>query len=94
MSFFSQTSRMGRLTTALGEDVLVLMRFEGEERVNGVFSYHVDCLAAADDIDFDALLGTHATVTLRTHDGSDKPFDGIISEARWMARARMGIATG
>ncbi|WP_226551936.1 type VI secretion system Vgr family protein [Celeribacter naphthalenivorans] len=90
MSFFSQTSRMGRLTTALGEDVLVLMRFEGEERINGVFSYHVDCLASADDIDFDALLGTHATVTLRTHDGSDKPFDGIISEARWMGAGENG----
>jgi type VI secretion system secreted protein VgrG len=90
MNFFSQTSRMGRLSTALGEDVLVLMRFEGEERVNGLFTYHVDCLSASDDIDFDALLGTHATVTLRTHDGTDKPFDGIISEARWMGAGENG----
>uniref|UniRef100_UPI00082DD5CB type VI secretion system Vgr family protein n=2 Tax=Celeribacter ethanolicus TaxID=1758178 RepID=UPI00082DD5CB len=32
----------------------------------------------------------HATVTLRTHDGSDKPFDGIISEARWMGAGENG----
>ena len=90
MNFFSQSARMGRLSTTLGEDVLVLMRFEGEERVNGNFTYVVDCLAGQDDIDFDALLGTHATVQLRTHDGDDKPFDGVISEARWMGAGDNG----
>ena len=81
---------MGRLSTPLGEDVLVLMRFEGDERINGLFQYHVDCLAMTDDIDFDALLGTHATVKLRTHDGEDKPFDGIITEARWLGAGENG----
>lgn len=90
MNFFSQTSRMGRLTTVLGEDILVLMRFEGEERLNGLFDYQIDCLAGNDDIDFDALLGTHATVKLRTHDGQDKPFDGIVTEARWLGAGENG----
>ena len=36
---FSQSARMGRLTTALGPDVLVLLRFQGEERLNGLFDF-------------------------------------------------------
>ena len=90
MSVFSQSSRMGRLSTVLGTDVLVLMRFEGHERVNGLFDYKIECLAATDDIDFDALLGTHATVKLRTHDGADRPFDGVVSEARWLGAGENG----
>jgi type VI secretion system secreted protein VgrG len=75
MSAFSQSSRMGRLSTALGEDVLVLQRFEGCDFLNGNFEYRVACLAGSPDIDFDALLGTHATVALSTRAGTDALFD-------------------
>ncbi len=81
-TFFSQSSRMGRLSTALGPDVLVLQRFEGTERHNDLYEWSVDCLAAQPDVDFDALIGTHATVTLVTKQG-ERPFDGIVTEARW-----------
>ncbi|MDD7973579.1 hypothetical protein [Roseinatronobacter alkalisoli] len=54
---FSQVFRMGQLTTSLGPDVLALMRFEGVERLNDLFDWQVECLAANDDIDFDALIG-------------------------------------
>lgn len=86
---FSQTDRMGRLSTELGKDVLVLMRFEGSERLNGLFDWHVTCLAATPDIDFDALIGTHATVTLSNHE-TIRPFDGIVTEARWLGAGENG----
>jgi type VI secretion system secreted protein VgrG len=86
---FSQSARMGRLLTGLGPDVLVLTRFQGEERLNGLFDFHVDCLAISADIDFDALLGTHATVTLENHQG-DRAFDGIVTEARWLGAGDNG----
>ncbi len=57
---FLQASRMGRLTTVLGPDVLVLQRFNGTERLNDLFDWDVDCLAAQPDIGFAALIGTHA----------------------------------
>ena len=86
---FSQSSRMGRLQTALGPDALVLQRFEGREAMSGLFDWTVDCLAAEPDIDFDALIGTHATVTLITGQGA-RPFDGIVTQARWMGAGDNG----
>lgn len=86
---FSQTARMGRLTTVLGPDVLVLMRFEGEERLNGLFDFDVDCLARSSDLDFDALLGTRASVNLENR-RSKRLFDGIVTEARWLGAGENG----
>lgn len=87
---FLQGSRAGRLSTVLGDDVLVLLRFEGEDRLSDLFDYEVECLSASAEIDFDALVGTHATVTLKTHHGADRPFDGIVTEARWLGAGENG----
>ncbi|WP_243698789.1 type VI secretion system Vgr family protein, partial [Paracoccus alkanivorans] len=79
---FKQIERLGRLTTELGEDVLVLLRFDGTDYLNELFEYRVEALAARDDLDFDALIGTHATVEIEAHDRM-RPFDGIVTSARW-----------
>ncbi len=86
---FSQTGRMGRLATVLEEDTLVLMRLSGTERMNDLFDWQVDCLAATDAIDFDALIGTNATVTLQDRQ-SERHFDGIVTEARWLGVGENG----
>ena len=59
---FKQAERLGRLTTALGSDVLALLRFDGSDHLNDLFEYRVEALATRDDLDFAALIGTHATV--------------------------------
>ncbi|WP_414896623.1 type VI secretion system Vgr family protein [Rhodovulum sp. YEN HP10] len=87
--FFRQDARMGRISTVLGQDVLVLRRFEGVDHLNALFDYSADCLAATADVDFDRLIGTHATVTLTTRDGA-RPFDGIVTEARWLGSGDNG----
>ncbi|WP_231119163.1 type VI secretion system Vgr family protein [Rhodovulum sp. MB263] len=87
--FFRQDARMGRISTVLGQDVLVLRRFEGVDHLNALFDYSADCLAASADIDFDRLIGTHATVTLTTKEG-ERPFDGIVTEARWLGSGDNG----
>ncbi|PTW47822.1 contractile injection system protein, VgrG/Pvc8 family, partial [Rhodovulum kholense] len=87
--FFRQDARMGRISTVLGQDVLVLRRFEGVDHLNALFDYSADCLAATADLDFDRLIGTHATVTLTTKEG-ERPFDGIVTEARWLGSGDNG----
>ncbi len=77
-----QSGRLGQLTTDLGEDALVLLRFDGEEFTNDLFEYRVEALSSRDDLDFDALLGTHATVTISGPDGQ-RAFDGIVTQIRW-----------
>ncbi len=79
---FKQVERLGRLTTALGADVLALLRFDGSDHLNDLFEYRVEALSTRDDLDFDALVGTHATVEIEAHDEM-RPFDGIVTSARW-----------
>ena len=80
---FKQETRLGRLATVLGEDVLVLLRFRGTDTVNALFEYQIDALSTVQNIDFDALIGTHATVEIDSlHHGSQR-FDGIVTQAAW-----------
>ena len=54
---FKQAERLGRLTTELGPDLLVLLRFDGSDHLNDLFEYRIEALATRDDLDFDALVG-------------------------------------
>ncbi|MEO1491806.1 MAG: type VI secretion system tip protein TssI/VgrG [Pseudomonadota bacterium] len=80
---FQQSTRMGRLVTALGPDELALKAFSGDESVNTLFEYRVEALSTRDDIDFDALVGTHVTIEVDHPDHGVQPFDGIVTQARW-----------
>jgi type VI secretion system secreted protein VgrG len=79
---FRQAARLGRLSTVFGTDGLVLLRFAGQDAMNALAEHVVDCLCADATLDPDALLGTHATVTLARlgPSGSDQHFDGIVTE--------------
>ena len=83
MNIHSQDTRLGKLTTSLGKDVLVLLRFSGDDHVNDLFEYTVDALSTRPNIDFDALIGTHASVELATQNNGPRQFDGIVTQARW-----------
>lgn len=81
---FQQSTRMGALSTVLGADVLALLRLSAEEHVNDLFVYRVEALSTQDNIDFDTLVGTHATVSLKSFSHPDVPFDGIVTEAAFV----------
>ncbi|MEJ6405115.1 type VI secretion system Vgr family protein [Yoonia sp. 2307UL14-13] len=80
---FKQDARLGRLTTALGTDVLVLLRFDGADYVNGLFEYRVEALSTSPNLDFDGLLGTHASVEIESQNDGARAYDGIATEAKW-----------
>lgn len=82
-SDFLQDGRMGILKTALGGDELVLLRFSGEEHINDLFTFHVEALSQSKDIDFDALVGTPASVSLKTFENPEQPFHGIVTAAKF-----------
>ena len=66
---FKQAERLGRLTTSLGPDTLALLRFDGSDHLNDLFEYRIEALAIRDDLDFDALIGTHASVEIDGREG-------------------------
>ncbi|RYG89091.1 type VI secretion system tip protein VgrG, partial [Loktanella sp. IMCC34160] len=80
---FRQETRAGRLELESGI-ALALVSFRGAEHLNALFEYELDCVSADGAVDFDALLGTHASVILKSYDASETPFDGIVTEARWL----------
>ena len=80
---FKQDGRLGRLTTALGKDVLVLLRFDGADYVNALFEYRVEALSSSPNLDFDELLGTHASVEIESQNDGTRAYDGIVTEAKW-----------
>ncbi len=78
----SQTTRRGSFACDLGPDVLVLRRFAGVERMNGLGELTVDLQFENGLPDLDALLGTHGTLAVDTSlDGAERFIDGIITGA-------------
>ena len=80
---FRQDARLGRLSTALGKDILVLLRFEGTDHLNNLFEYRVSALSTEPNLDFDGLIGTHASVEIDSQEHGTRVFDGIVTEAKW-----------
>lgn len=78
----SQNARRGSFSCVLGPDELVLRRFKGVERMNGLGEMVVDLQFENGPPDLDALIGTHGTLSVRNSwDGTARFFDGIITEA-------------
>lgn len=86
---FTQDNRRAKLSTVLGQDVMVLMRMNGTEEISGDFEWHVEALSSDNEINLDDILGTHATVSLSSNEG-DRFFDGIVTEARWVGTQENG----
>jgi type VI secretion system secreted protein VgrG len=82
-SSLAQTRRIATLKTPLGEDHLVLVRFEGSEALGELFEFRVDALSEDGDIDFDRAIGRSCVIRFTSY-GSERAFNGILVEAQWM----------
>jgi type VI secretion system secreted protein VgrG len=78
-----QDSRVGKFTTPLGEDVLVLVRFDGTEGLSELFEYRFECLSEDPDLDFDKAIGQQCSLKLKMYD-KEREFNGIMVEAQWL----------
>src|SRR5258707_15897504 len=79
----TQDERIGILTTPLGKDALVLVKFDGSEGLSELFEYRIEALSEKEDINFDSAIGQKCSVTLKTY-GNDRAFNGILTEAEWL----------
>jgi len=79
MAKFSQANRPIRVGTALGDDVLLLRGFSGEESVSSPFGFTLDLLSEDAAIDPDKLLRTPATITVVLPDGKERLIHGRIN---------------
>jgi type VI secretion system secreted protein VgrG len=88
---YTQDRRIGRLETPLGKDRLLLTGFEATERLSQLFEFRVEAINTDKKIlGFDEAIARHCTVTLRTVDGGERIFDGMLAEARWLGTRAEG----
>jgi type VI secretion system secreted protein VgrG len=79
MAKFSQANRPMRVDTALGEDVLLLEGFAGDEAVSSPFGYTVDLLSENAELAAADVLRTPMTVTIKTLDGNGQRYiNGVV----------------
>ena len=68
------------VSTPLGPDKLLLVGFEGNEQISGLYSFRLDMLAtnaSSSAVKFDQLLGQELAVALMMGDGKQRYFRGI-----------------
>lgn len=76
---YTQTGRSIAIETALGQDVLLLQGFTGTEAISRPFRFELEAFSEKPPIDFDKIIGTNATISVKTADGGERYFNGIIS---------------
>ncbi len=78
MADYLQQKRKLRVTTPLGEDVLLLRSFSGTEGISQLFGYRLEMIAESKTkVAFDAVLGEKVTVHLQLPDESETHLNGL-----------------
>src|SRR5215831_2867011 len=81
MATYVQADRPLTVTTPLGEDVLLLVGFTGQEGLSQLFSFQLDLLAVnGTEVAFDKLLGRTVTITLALPNEQRRYFNGICNK--------------
>ena len=89
---YGQLDRPIAATTPLGEDVLLLNGFRGQEGISQLFDFQLDLLAeATTDIKFEKLLGQNVTLEMRLVNDEKRYFNGIIKRFTQGGRTDAGF---
>jgi len=88
-----QQSRYIKLNTPLGEDVLLVRGFTGQERISALFSFELDLVSTQAAIVFKELLGQPVCLELQRVDGAPRYFHGVIKRLVQSGLPQDGLAT-
>lgn len=81
LSLFSQETRLLRLTTPLGADLLIPECVRGEEALSGGYRFQITALSQDASLSLRALIGQPALLELQTTRQQTRPFHGHITAA-------------
>jgi type VI secretion system secreted protein VgrG len=79
-SNLSQHKRLISITTPLGENVLYISTFQGEERISGLFNYQLDLFSTRLDLTAQDLLGKQVTWQIQQDAQPIRYFNGFITQ--------------
>lgn len=86
---YTQANRLLRLDTPLGDDVLLLEGFTGQEGISQIFKFDLDLMTEGDPIDFNKIIGEQVTIRVELLDDKERFFNGFINRF-----AQTGSETG
>lgn len=75
----TQTAREIAVETPLGEDVLLLRSFQGDEAISRLFTLDLELLSEDPSIAYDDIVGKSVTVRMALADGSPRYWNGYVS---------------
>ncbi|MEO8488805.1 type VI secretion system Vgr family protein [Pseudomonas sp.] len=76
---FNQASRLAKITSPLGPDVLLLNEMGGGEELGRPFNYELQLTSLDANIDLNQLLGKPMSVGVQLADGGDRYFHGLVA---------------
>ena len=76
---FNQATRLAKITSPLGPDVLLLNAMGGGEELGRLFTYELQLTSLDANIDLNQLLGKPMSVGLQLADGGERHFHGIVA---------------
>ncbi|MBH3422344.1 type VI secretion system Vgr family protein [Pseudomonas gessardii] len=76
---FNQASRLAKITSPLGPDVLLLNEMGGGEELGRLFNYELQLNSLDANIDLNQLLGKPMSVGLQLADGGERYFHGLVA---------------
>ena len=86
MGTYTQANRPFRITSALGEDVLLLAGFSGTEGVSKPFAFSIDLLSEDSRIDCDGLLGKPLAIEMDLPNGEVRYIHGLVRRFSQLGR--------
>ncbi|MBI3682360.1 MAG: type VI secretion system tip protein VgrG [Acidobacteria bacterium] len=92
MPDYSQANRPIKVKTPLGEDVLLLERFEGREGISRPFQFHLRMVSIQKNLGIERLLNKSVTLYLQLPDRSYRHINGKVRSAR-QRELDMGLTT-
>lgn len=92
MPEYKQQDRPIKVTTPLGEDVLLLEKFEGDEAISRPFEFRLHMVSTQKNLAIENLINQGITVEVRLPSGEYRPIHGICKSARQL-ELDMGLTT-
>jgi len=76
---YTQEGKLISIDTPLGEDVLLLTGFHGEEAISRISTFELSMVSENHSIPFEKIIGRNVTVAVTLADGNKRFFNGLIS---------------
>jgi type VI secretion system secreted protein VgrG len=76
---YTQENRLIAIDTPLGQDVLLLQGFTGQEGISRLFSYQLNLLSEDSSLSFAGIVGQRVTLRIALADGGERYINGFVS---------------